>query len=73
MTPEELHRIVRILANSCYVRYWLHYNYPETPAYMAISVYGHGSISTLHKELKERGFTPLDDTDLYTWKVLRTD
>ena len=31
MNDEELNRIVRIMANQCFVRYWRHYNYPNEP------------------------------------------
>lgn len=29
MTLDELLRIVRVLSNSCFVRWWAHWNYPQ--------------------------------------------
>lgn len=36
MRADELMRIATRLANSCFVRYWLHWNHPYDPHYMAI-------------------------------------
>ena len=36
MRAEELQRIATRLANQCFVRYWLHWNHPYEPHYMAI-------------------------------------
>lgn len=38
MTLEELLRIVRRLSNSAWVRYWVHYNWPDNPSIMAIQL-----------------------------------
>lgn len=37
MTLEELRRLVTILSNQLWVRYWVHWNYPAKPVEMAIS------------------------------------
>lgn len=36
MRADEMMRIATRLANSCFVRYWLHWNDPYEPHYMAI-------------------------------------
>ena len=36
MRAEQLQQIATRLANQCFVRYWLHWNYPYEPHYMAI-------------------------------------
>lgn len=36
MTADELQAIVIRLSNSCWVRYWLHWNYPQNPVQMAL-------------------------------------
>jgi hypothetical protein len=73
MTLTELTNIVRVLANSCYVRYWRHYNYPATPALMAISVIGSSDLSALDKDLLARGFEFVEHDTLNIWTIQRTD
>lgn len=37
MTIDELHRLVHIAANSCYVRYWINWNYPQDTDFYVVS------------------------------------
>lgn len=37
MTFDELHRLVRLASNSCYVRYWLNWNYPQETNIFVVS------------------------------------
>lgn len=37
MTIDELHRLVRMSSNSCYVRYWLNWNYPQDTNFFVVS------------------------------------
>jgi hypothetical protein len=72
MTASELRSIVGTLANSCHVRYWLHYNYPAQNPLMAISVIDTEDLAQLNKELIGKGFKRVDN-ESYIWTVERTD
>lgn len=37
MTIDELYRLVRMASNSCYVRYWLNWNYPQDTNFFVVS------------------------------------
>ncbi len=37
MTFDELHRLVRLASNGCYVRYWLNWNYPQETNIFVVS------------------------------------
>lgn len=74
MTLEELLRIVRRLSNSAWVRYWVHYNWPDNPSIMAIQLLdvvkdGHWAPVPCDDLLKLK-FTP-DAKLIYT--IPRTD
>ncbi|MBW4469184.1 MAG: hypothetical protein KME45_02865 [Stenomitos rutilans HA7619-LM2] len=74
MTLKEFTTIVRLLANSYYVRYWQHYNYPALPPLMAISILGlqqRTSLDLLNKEFDEKGFKPVEGSLI--WTIERTD
>lgn len=69
MIATELFRRVRILSNSCYVRHWLHYNYPsKKPWLMAIAARDEqGPVEV--PDLERDGFTKQREADgiiLYT-------
>lgn len=73
MTVAELRQIVILLANSCYVRYWVHYNYPnQSPWLMAISVQS-DNVEQLAKELGEKGFHKVSGEQFHLWTVERID
>ena len=74
MTPEKLKQIALRLSNSCYVRYWLHFNYPqEDPITMAISVMGESDVRQLDKELTELGFARhLEEGAFDIWTITKT-
>ena len=56
MTIDEFQRIVLSLSNQTYVRWWTHWNYPDSPVMMAIGL--HGSIRAgFIAEMADRGFT----------------
>lgn len=74
MEATALKSIVSVLANSCYVRYWLHYNWPANPPLMAISVMGSGEFSQIDKELKQKGCARDDsDREFHVWTIERSD
>lgn len=81
MSVDEFQRIVRLLANKCWVRYYLHYNgKPELqPMVLEIAApRGWSTFEALREDLAEKGFTemPVDDCRgwlLLRWSVPRTD
>lgn len=72
MSAEELKRIVLMLSNQAFVRYWLYYNYPEDPPLMAIAIMGISDLRHLSDELKNKGFTFTPDS-FSIWTIPRTD
>lgn len=66
-----LQDIVRMLANQCHVRYWVHWNYPnKQPWLMAINTIGN---KVQESGFLERGFTKnLRDEQIY-WTIERTN
>lgn len=74
MTSEKLKQIAVRLSNSCYVRYWLHFNCPqEDPVVMAIGIVGSSDVRQLDKELCGLGFTRQSQEDVNIWTIARTD
>lgn len=37
MTFDELHKLVRLASNSCHVRYWLNWDYPQKTNFFVVS------------------------------------
>jgi hypothetical protein len=73
ITADELQHITLRLANACWCRYWLHWNYPvQGPWLMALSCHeSDGSPSDL--ELESEGFTRVDYEGLLIYTVPRVD
>jgi len=59
MHANELQDIVRSLANTCHVRYWLHWNRPMTaPWMMAVECISPPSMKGVRvRDMEDRGFT----------------
>ena len=59
MTAQRLQSLVLLLSRSCFVRHWLHWNYPaQEPWLMALQVKGAGDqFNGLADELTKSGFT----------------
>lgn len=38
LTIDKLQSHARMLSNSCFTRYWAHYNWPQNPVQMAIAI-----------------------------------
>lgn len=81
MTADELQRLARMLGNSTWCRYWMHYNYPQAePWEMALSCVefqmqrnARISLPCPVDGLKERGFrTELVDGLIY-YIIARTN
>jgi hypothetical protein len=74
MTASRLQSIAMLLSRSCYVRHWLHFNYPQQePWLMAISVKGAGDqFNGLVDELTKTGFTLAHHEGLEIFTVPRT-
>lgn len=68
ITADKLQSLVLRLSNQCYVRHWLHYNYPEeSPWLMAIALHNHPNFSILEEELTAIGFRNPDNREpIYT-------
>ena len=74
MTATEIQNIARRLANSCWVRYWLHYNYPqESPWLMAISIMGAKEIGDINIELTRLSFEYMAGDGFPLWVIPRTN
>ena len=81
MTLERFERIVVLMANQCYVRFWRHWNYPDnTYQRMVISLrdhYGRPIIEReyLEKEMLEYGFERLFESKkcIGFWSIVRTN
>ena len=64
ITADKLQTLVLRLSNQCYVRYWLHYNYPEeSPWLMAIALHNCPNLSILEEELTAIGFQNPDNRE----------
>lgn len=53
MILEELQRIVLRLSNQTWVRYWIHWNYPQNPMKMAINLRVRNDV--LESEMQRKG------------------
>lgn len=73
MTLEELQRIVLMLSNSAYVRWWAHWNYPQqTPWIMALRVSDEAP-DALESDLLARGFRKVVLDNMHYWLIDRID
>ena len=73
MTPEDLKSLVAFLANQAFVKYWLHYNYPQEPPLMAIAVIGNKDLSLLDADLIDRGFAVEPNEQFNIWTIERKE
>lgn len=72
MTADELQAIVRRLSNQCFVRYWLHWNYPANPEKMAIALYDVAQDKPIKmKELEDKGFVKIQDEKFVYYIIKR--
>lgn len=68
MTLEEMLKMVRILSNSCYVRWWAHFNYPkENPWEMAFSCIDQNG---KHVDIDLSGIKPKIQGNVYVFNRL---
>lgn len=78
MTIDQFQRLVRILANSAWVRYYLHMFPNQMVLELALPA-GAPAPTRLHQELIGLGFTALDCSQdfpslkIYRWSVVRTE
>ncbi|MBW4583473.1 MAG: hypothetical protein KME42_28250 [Tildeniella nuda ZEHNDER 1965/U140] len=72
MTLNAFLKVVQRLSNSCFVRHWLHWNYPANPPVMAIAVIPYGSLDRLDQELSNLGFKRQAHKLWGLWIVERT-
>lgn len=75
MTLTKFNRIILKLSNGCWVRYWVHWNYPNNPCQMAFSAKEYdGANSALYEEdfIKEGFKKKYIDNQLY-WIINRTN
>lgn len=69
MTFDELERIVIILANQNYCRFWRHWNYPcESPWLMAIATQG----KIYEADMIRKGFHREERDGILYWVIERT-
>lgn len=74
MTESEFTRTATMLSNSCWVRHWMHWNYPQSaPWEMAISCRHSDGSDCEAPELVTRGFRAVEQDGHRFYVVSRTE
>jgi hypothetical protein len=76
MTATRIQNVARVLANSCYCRYWMHWNYPaREPNLMALCCINRDGTPAdlLESDLVREGFRKETQDGLDYWIIERVD
>lgn len=74
LTIEDLLSLVRTGSNNHYLRWWAHWNYPQSPTEMAISIMGDSGATLVSTELEAIGFDrTISDTGFIVYVCDRVD